>query len=220
MLDIKYIRENPELVKQNCKNRLSKADVDALLATDKELREVKTRLEELRAKRNAGSKVKPTPEMIVEIKQLGEEIKKLEADLEPLEVEYRKIWMAVPNVTHPDVVISEDEDENPVLSIHGEPTKFDFEPMDHVQLAEKNDLIDFDRATKVSGAKFYYLKNGVALLEFALIQYALTVAMRHGFIPFSTPDLAKREILEGLGFNPRGESTNIYNVADTDLCLV
>lgn len=196
MLDIKIIRENPELVKQNCKNRLSKADIDALLATDKELRVVKTRLEELRAKRNAGSKTKPTPEMIVEIKQIGEEIKKLEAALEPLETEHKKLWMAVPNMTHPEVVVSDDEDANPVLEIHGEPTKFDFEPLDHVELAEKGDLIDFDRATKVSGAKFYYLKNGVALLEFALIQYALDVAMRHGFIPFSTPDLAKREVLE------------------------
>jgi seryl-tRNA synthetase len=196
MLDIKIIRENPELIKQNCKNRLSKADIDALLATDKELRAVKTRLEELRAKRNAGSKTKPTPEMIAEIREIGEEIKKLETDLEPLEAEFKKLWMAVPNMTHPDVVVSDDEDANPVLEIHGEPTKFDFEPLDHVQLAEKSDLIDFDRATKVSGAKFYYLKNGVALLEFALIQYALDVAMRHGFIPFSTPDLAKREVLE------------------------
>ena len=220
MLDIKFIRENAELVKQNCKNRLSNADVDALLTVDKELRGTKTRLEELRAKRNAGSKTKPTPEMIAEIKLIGEEIKKLEATLEPLELDFKKLWMAVPNMTHPDVVVSDDEDANPILEMHGEPTKFDFEPLDHVQLAEKGDLIDFDRATKVSGAKFYYLKNGVALLEFALIQYALDVAMRHGFIPFSTPDLAKREVLEGLGFNPRGESTQVYNIEGSDLCLV
>jgi len=126
MLDIKIIRENPELVKQNCKNRLSKADIDALLAADKQVRETKTRLEELRAKRNAGSKVKPTPEMIAEIKQIGEEIKKLEANLEPLETEFRRLWMMVPNMTHPDVVVSDDEDANPVLEVHGEPTKFDF----------------------------------------------------------------------------------------------
>jgi seryl-tRNA synthetase len=196
MLDIKYIRENPDLVRQNCKNRLSKADVDALLATDKKLREHKARLEELRAKRNAGSKTKPTPEMIAEIKLIGEEIKKLETEQEPLESKFNRLWMMVPNMTHPEVAISDDEDANPVLEIHGEPTKFAFPPLDHVELALKNDLIDFDRATKVSGAKFYYLKNGVALLEFALIQYALSVAMRHGFIPFSTPDLAKREVLE------------------------
>ena len=85
MLDIKFIRENPELIKQNCKNRLSKVDIDTLLVTDKKLREVKTQLEELRAKRNSGSKIKPTPEMIREIKLIGEEIKKLEMELEPLE---------------------------------------------------------------------------------------------------------------------------------------
>ena len=220
MLDIKFIRENPELVEQNCKNRLSKADIPALLAADKSVRETKTRLEELRAKRNAGSKTKPTPEMIAEIKKIGEEIKTLESGLEPLEAEFKRLWMMVPNMTHPDVVVSDDEDANPILEIHGEPTKFDFTPLDQVELAEKNDLIDFDRATKVSGAKFYYLKNGLAKLEFALIQYALDTAMKHGFIPFSTPDLAKREVLEGLGFNPRGESTQIYNIENSDLCLV
>ncbi|NLC30606.1 MAG: serine--tRNA ligase, partial [Candidatus Moranbacteria bacterium] len=82
------------------------------------------------------------------------------------------------------------------------------------------DLVDFERATKVSGAKFYYLKNELALMEFALIQYALEIATKKGFTPFSTPDLAKREVLEGLGFNPRGESTQVYNVENSDLCLV
>jgi len=89
-----------------------------------------------------------------------------------------------------------------------------------VALAENLDLIDFERATKVSGAKFYYFKNELVLIETALIQYALDVAIKNGFIPFSTPDLAKREVLEGLGFNPRGESTQIYNVEGTDLSLI
>ncbi|MFA4871553.1 MAG: serine--tRNA ligase [Patescibacteria group bacterium] len=220
MLDIKFIRENAELVKENCKNRLAKVDIDKLLEVDTKRREMELKISEWRAKRNEVSKIKPSPEQIAEMKQVGEEIKKLEADIVPIEEKFRNLWLQVPNITHPDVIVSQNEEDNPVLDTYKEPTKFDFEPLDHVQLAEKLDLIDFDRATKVSGAKFYYLKNELVLLEFALIQYALNTVTKHGFIPFSTPDLAKQEILEGLGFNPRGESTQIYNIENSDLSLI
>lgn len=220
MLDLKIIRENPDKIKENCKNRLVEVDIDKLLELDEKRREVVAKIDELRGQRNASSKTKPTPEIIEKMKSVGEEIKALEAQIEPLEGELRELWLKVPNLTHPDVVVSSNEEDNPVLEVAKEPNKFDFTPLDHVQLGEKLDLIDFDRATKVSGAKFYYLKNELAVLEFALIQYALETARKHGFIPFSTPDLAKVEVLEGLGFNPRGESTQVYNVADSDLCLV
>lgn len=220
MLDIKFIRENVQLIKENCKNRLSNVDIDAFLELDKEIRELEVNLDGLRAKRNATSKTKPTPEQIEEMKKVGDEIKMIEEKLIPLKEKFREIWLSIPNLTHPEVVVSLDEDDNPVLDTFLEPTKFNFEPKDHVELAEINDLIEFERATKVSGAKFYYLKNELALMEFALIQYALEIAMKKGFIPFSTPDLAKREVLEGLGFNPRGESTQVYNISDSDLCLV
>jgi len=220
MLDIKYIRENVQEVKNNTENRLAKVDIDRLLELDSQRRELDEKIGELRAKRNAGSKGKPSPEQIEEMKMVGEEIKKLEEQQIPVNEEYKTLLLQVPNITHPDVVVSKNEDDNPVLDIFGDPTKFDFEPKDHVELAEALDLIDFERATKVSGAKFYYLKNELALLEFALIQYALNTAVKRGFTPFSTPDLAKQEILEGLGFNPRGESTQIYNINDSDLSLI
>lgn len=220
MLDIKYIREHKEEVKQNSANRLADVDIDKLLAVDEKRRNLLQKQEELQASRNAASKTKPTPEIIAKMKGIGEEIKKIEAELEPVNAEFRELWYKVPNLTHPEVKVSSNEDDNPVVSTSLEPTKFDFTPLDHEELARKMDLIDFDRATKVSGAKFYYLKNELAVLEFALIQYALETAMKHGFIPFSTPDLAKREVLEGLGFNPRGESTQVYNVENSDLCLI
>jgi len=220
MLDIKFIRENIELVRENIRNRLAQVDVDRLLELDQKKREVETEIEGLRAKRNQASKTKPTPETIEEMKKVGAQIATLEKEIEPIEKEFRELWLKVPNLTHPDVKVSSNEDDNPVLETFLEPTKFDFEPLDHVQLAEKLDLIDFERATKVSGAKFYYLKNELALLEFALIQYALETTIKQGFVPFSTPDLAKREVLEGLGFNPRGEATNVYNVENTDLSLI
>lgn len=220
MLDIKFIRENADLIKENSKNRLSKADIDSFLELDEEIREKVLKLDDLRAQRNLTSKTKPTAEEIEKMKRVGEEIKTIEEALIPLRQKHREIWLAIPNLTHPEVAVSLDEDDNPVLDTFLEPTNFDFTPRDHVELAEINDLIDFERATKVSGAKFYYLKNELALIEFALIQYALEIAVKKGFTPFSTPDLAKREVLEGLGFNPRGESTQVYNVENSDLCLV
>jgi len=220
MLDIKFIIENQELVKQNCINRLSKVDVDLLLSKYEERLSVLKKLESLQAERNKNSKTKPTPEIIEEIKKINIEIEELQPKLNVLESEVKELLLQVPNMTHKDVLVSLDEDENPVLEIVGEPTKFDFISKDHVELAESLDLIDFDRGTKVAGAKFYYLKNELALMEFALTQYALEICVNKGFIPFTTPDLAKREILEGLGFQPRGESTQIYSIENTDLCLV
>lgn len=220
MLDIKFIRENIDLVKRNSKNRKAGVDIDKLLELDKKRRAIEMKVEELRAKRNIISKTKPNPEQIKEMRGVGEEIKRLEEEQAPINEIFRELLLAVPNLTHPEVLVSHDEDNNPVLSVFGKPAKFDFRPLDHVELAGKLDLIDFERATKVSGAKFYYLKNELALLELALVQYALNIAMKHGFKPFLTPDLAKREVLEGLGFNPRGESTQVYNVENSDLSLI
>lgn len=220
MLDIKFIRENKELVKTNSKNRLADVDIDKLLDLDEKRRELRTKIEELQAKRNASSKTRPTPEIITEMKKIGEDIKAFENELEPIEISFKELWYKVPNLTHKDVKVSEDEDDNPVIETFLEPTKFDFQPLDHEELAKKMDLVDFDRATKVSGAKFYYLKNELAFLENALVRYAFDVTSSHGFTPFSTPDLAKREVLEGLGFSPRGESTQIYNIENSDLSLI
>jgi len=220
MLDIKYIREHAEEVQQNCKNRLVEVDIKKLLALDEANRKLETEIGDLRAERNANSKSKPTPEIIERMKNIGAEIKAKEDQQKEIEPELTKLLMSVPNLTHPDVHVSDNEDDNPVVDTFLEASKFNFPALDHVQLAEINDLIDFDRATKVSGAKFYYLKNELALLEFALIQYALSTVIKYGFTPMITPDLAKREVLEGLGFNPRGESTQVYNVENSDLCLI
>lgn len=220
MLDIKFIRENTDLIKQNVINRGVKVDVLEFLRLDEERRELETSIDALRAERNLASKTKPTPEIIEQMKKIGERIKNGEAKLAALIPEYQELLHQIPNLTHPEVKVSGDENDNPVLETCGRPTKFKFTPLDHVQLAEKLDLIDFERGAKVSGAKFYYLKNEAALLELALIQYALDICLKHGYTPFITPDLAKQEILTGLGFNPRGESTQVYNIANTDLSLI
>lgn len=218
MLDIKYIRENPEEIRKNTKNRLANVDIDELLKIDARRIELIQDVDELRSKLNL--KGKPTEQELAELKEIKEKEDKLSKQLNEIELHFNEMLQKVPNLTHPDVKVSDDEDDNSIIEVVKEPKKFDFEAKDHVELATKLDLIDFDRATKIAGAKFYYLKNELALLEFALIQYALEITVKKGFIPFSTPDVAKKEVLEGLGFNPRGESTQVYNLENTDLSLV
>ena len=220
MLDIKFIRENPEVVKENCKNRLVDVDIDRLLDLDKRRRELTAEIDSMRSKRKAGSKTKPSEKEIEEIKALNKEIKRLSDERELITGEYDELLFRVPNLTHKDVRVSQNEEDNPVIGAYKEPTKFDFKPLDHVEISKNLDLIDFERAAKVTGAKFYYLRNELALMDIALIQYAFEVLLKHGYTPFITPDLAKKEILEGLGFNPRGESTQVYNIENTDLSLI
>ncbi len=220
MLDIKYVRENPEEVKQNAKNRGAVADVDKLLELDNKRREMITKIDELRAKRNTGSKGKPSEKEIAEMKKTREKVLEMESELENIKEEFNELLYQLPNITHPEVKVSDDEDDNPVLEQIGEIPKFDFKPLDHVQLAKKHDIIDFEKGTQVAGSKFYYLKNEAALLEFALIQFALEKLTSKGFTPFVTPDMAKSDVVRSMGFNPRGESTQVYNVEDTDLSLI
>ena len=112
------------------------------------------------------------------------------------------------------------EEDFELLHTSGEPTRFDFEARDHIALAEQHAMVDFETAARVTGTKFYYLKNAAVLLELALQRFAIDTVMQYGFVPHTTPDLARPEILEGTGFNPRGEETQIYSIENADLCLV
>ena len=102
----------------------------------------------------------------------------------------------------------------------GEPRKFNFKAKDHVELGESLDILDFDTGAKVSGQKFYYIKNQGVILQMALERFAMDIVLKHGFTPFITPDVAREEILSGIGFNPRGEESNIYTLEGTGTCLV
>lgn len=226
MLDIKFIRENKEAVQKNCQNRNVKCDIDGLLLLDEKRKNALQYVEQLQAEKNklneliksAGDNERKS--LIDQGKATNEKTDYAKKELEQILAQYDLLLSQIPNMTHPEVKVSDDEDDNPVLEIVKEPAKFDFKPLDHVQIAENLDLIDFERGTKVSGAKFYYLKNELVFLEQALINYALEIATKYGFVPFVTPDLAKREVLEGLGFNPRGNETQIYNIENSDLSLI
>jgi seryl-tRNA synthetase len=219
MLDIKFIRENKELVKQNCQNRnVKKLDIDRLIAVD-ELRRVKMgEVEELRASRKAGSKGKPTSEEIEHMRALGETIKQKETELEKIVAEFNDLMMQVPNLTHPETPVGGEEDFK-VLEEKPAP-EFSFAPKDHEELLTNLNMIDFERGTKVAGAKFYFAKNDLVRLNQALINYGMDIATAHGFELMETPDLAKQDILRGIGFNPRGDETQIYSVENTDLSLI
>ena len=238
MLDIKYIREHAEEVKKNCENRGVKVDIDRLLELDEKRRAKKTEVDNLRSTRNQGSKsLSPSPspsqadgnepvqedkerlEKIAKMRQVGDQIASLEKDLETIEAEYLILLKAVPNLTHPDTPIGGDSDFK-VLTTVGKVPDFKFEAKDHEELMLALDVIDFERGTKTSGAKFYFTKNELVLLNNALIQYGIDILRKHGFVVMETPDLVKNEILSGVGFAPRGPESNTYATEEGDLSLI
>lgn len=220
MLDIKFIRENKDLIIKNSQDRLSTVQIDTLLRADEKYRHLIGQIEELRAKRNQGSKNKPSPAEIAAMKNVGDLISSLEEEVRVVESEVHQLLLSVPNLTHGDVKRSDNEEDNPVLETIGKIPEFNFIPKDHVELSESLDLVDFERGTKVAGAKFYYLKNELARMSLALNQYVLDIVMKHGFKFMITPDVARNSIIEGLGFNPRGESSQVYQLENQDLGLV
>jgi seryl-tRNA synthetase len=158
--------------------------------------------------------------LVEEGKKLKESIAAAEAELAGTETKLEKEARKIPNMAHLYAPIGKEDKDNLEVKRVGEAPKFDFEPLDHVTLGQNLDLIDFDSATKVSGIKFYYLKNEGVFLELGLVRYALDILQKKGFTPFITPDLAREEILEGIGFNPRGEESNVYAISGEDTCLV
>lgn len=227
MLDLKFIRDNIEAVRANIADRYMDADADAVVRLADERAAAIQALEDKRRRRNevaAAMKGKlgdaERQALIDEGKALKESIAGLEERLAAVEAELKEAHAKIPNMAHPEAPRGKEDKDNLEVKRVGEPTRFDFEPKDHVALGQALDILDFDTATKVTGTKFYYLKNEGVLLEMALTRYAVDKLMARGFMPFSTPDLAKTEILEGIGFNPRGAESNVYRLADEDLCLI
>jgi seryl-tRNA synthetase len=224
MLDIRFIRENLEAVRESCRVRRMEVDLDRLMDLDVRRRDLETELNDVRRQRNELAKSMKGRKPSAEERALGKELKEregpLEAELKDVSLEHEAIHAEVPSMAHPDVPIGNGEEDNVELRRWREPTRFDFTPLDHVALVEKHDLIDFDAGAKVAGQKFYFLKNEMVLLEQAMIRFALDLLRERGFTLLSTPDLARTEIAAGMGFNPRGEETQVYSIADHDLVLV
>lgn len=227
MLDYKFIKDNLEAVKENIKNRNMTADADIVVKLYDERTSMVTELQALQQKRNENAQSMKQKldndkrqELIAAGKAIKEEIATLEAKLKETEEQLEEAARQIPNMVHPETPIGKLDTENLEVKVSGTPRKFDFEPKDHVQIAETLDILDFDRGTKVSGPKFYYLKNEAVFLEQALIMYALNTLRKHGFEMFITPDVAKEEVLKGIGFNPRGNESNVYTIEEEGTCLV
>ena len=229
MLDIKLIREDPERVRHSVVERKldpEKVDLDGLLQVDADWRKAQGKVDELRARRNSiSSSIKKLAAderkaAIDEVKGLKGELAALEETQARLAVERDQLLRLMPNFLDPATPQGGTDEENEELSRWGDPPELGFEARDHLELGRITDTIDFETAAKVTGANFYYLKNEAALLEFALCQYAASVLLPHGFVPMSTPDLARDEVLEGIGFAPRGPETQVYSIEKTDLSLV
>jgi len=227
MLDYRFIKENLQAVKENIKNRNMTADADLVVKLYDERTALTTKLQNLQQKRNANAAsmkqkldAETRQKYIEEGKALKDEIAQAQKELEEKEQLLDEAARKIPNMANPEVPIGKVDTENLEVKKVGTPRKFDFKPKDHVQLGEALGLIDFDRGTKVSGPKFYYLKNEAVFLEQALIMYALNILRKHNFTTFITPDVAKQEILQGIGFNPRGNESNVYCIEDEGTCLV
>ncbi|MBR3143701.1 serine--tRNA ligase [Candidatus Saccharibacteria bacterium] len=221
MLDVKFIRENQALVEKSTREKGYKTDIKALLKLDDERKNALAKVEELRARRNEISSQmkggKPAPELIAEGKKIKEDLANEEQELDKLQGELTEMLKKVPNVIFDDVPLGGEECSVEIKK-WGEPHKTG---VDHLDYAVSRDWVDFERGAKVAGAKFYYLKDGLALLENALLQYGLSIVLKHGFTFMTVPDMVSSRVLEGCGFNPRtSEQSDEYYIEGEDLAMI
>jgi len=224
MLDIKYIRENAEKIKEAAKNKNIDLNVDELLAVDDKRRALQLQIDETRAKRNkladAGKSGKPGKEQIEEGKALKNKVAELEVELKSVQEKYLGLMVRVPTIPSADTPVGKNSEENIEAGKWGKMPEFKFKPKTHIEIAEDLDLIDFDKGAKVAGYRGYYLKGAGAQLQMALMMYALNKMAEKGYKPFIPPTLVKEFALFGSGYfkgteyNP--EIDEIYQVATSD----
>src|SRR5829696_494185 len=227
MLDLRFVRENPEAVKENCANRGVEVDVDLVVNLADRRSELIQELNQLRRRQNEMARsvgqerdLEKREGLIAESRRMKKLIPESEAELAAVEGRLREEVLKIPNMTHSDAPIGKDDTENVEIRREGEIPNFGFEPKDHVELGELSGTIDFEAGTKVAGSKFYFLRGDAVLLELGLVRYALDNLTERSYEPMITPDLARDEVLVGTGFIPRGPETQIYSIEDSDLSLI
>ena len=222
MLDINFIRNNKELVEHSIKEKMYKnVNLDEVLALDDQRKALLQQVEALRKERNDNTAKmkngKPSDELIAKGKEIKEKLSTLEADLSDFEKELNTKLKTVPNVIFDDVPLG-DESASVEVKKWGECKTTG---VDHLDYAISRDWVDFERGAKVAGAKFYYVKGGLALLENALIQFGIKKIVEHGFTLMDVPDLVNSRVLEGTGFAPRSsEQSDEYYIEGEDLALI
>ncbi len=227
MLDRKYVLENVEAVKSNCLQRGASADIDRIVALELQRRAKLAEAEDWNRQANAVSAQigKVPPQEREEFKEKGRVLRahkeQAQKDHDALDREIDGLLSRVPNMTHPSAPVGSDDHSNLEIARGSTPIpSFDFKPKDHLELGAIHDMIDFEAGARVAGAGFYFLKRDAVLLDLALQQFSLSLLIRKGFVPITTPDVASTEILHGIGFIPRGPETQIYSIENTELNLV
>ncbi|EQC45525.1 serine--tRNA ligase [Bacteriovorax sp. Seq25_V] len=224
MLDIKFLRENTELMKKVIENKRIGLDLDELLKIDSELLELGKELQELQTQRNVTSKKIPTaspderPALIEAGKEIGNKIKDIQPRVSELEESLKQLMYLVPQIPSSKAPLGKDDSDNVEVKKHGDLPKFDFEPLDHVQILEKQNWAEFEKVAKVCGSRSYSLRNEMVLLEMALHRMALDKLLDKGFTLVSAPSMAREQALFGTGHFPTGRD-QAYYVPEHDIYL-
>lgn len=225
MLDIKFIREHKDLVKEGARKKHMDVDVDRLIEVDDKRRELLSSIEEKRAEQNTASQniageqdEQKRNEMITRMKTLKEELQKEEEQMQEIMQEWQQLMVQVPNIPDVSVPEGESDEENQELRRVGEPPQFSFAPKSHIELMREHDMADFERGSKVAGFRGYFLKNAATRLIFAIWQMTYDQFMQKGeFVPMLAPSLIRREPFLGTGYLPQSEE-DLYKTQD-DLYL-
>ncbi len=226
MIDIKLFRENPNFFRDAARAKHVEIDLERILELDRRVRTLKSETENISAQKNEASKRIPKAskeeraQMIEEMRMIDAKAEKLQSELSPIDEELTELLYKIPNPSLPDVKVGEDETENEVVKEVGEKTVFSFEPKDHLTLGEGLGIIDVERAAKAAGSRFNYYVGDGALLAFALVQHAMSVAMKHGFTPMLVPQLVSAKVMRAMGYLEHGGHDEIYYLPKDNLYLV
>jgi seryl-tRNA synthetase len=224
MIDIKQIRENPEIFKNACKAKIFYVDIDRLIELDSQLRKAKTRLQEIITEKNSLGKSIPKlsgdekQKILNKLGELKNEEAAIDEQIKNLQPEFDELMLQVPQPADDDVPFGKDDTENVEIARWGEIRKFDFEPKDHVQLGLALDIIDIERAVRLAGTRNYFLKGAGAMLHWAILRFAMDFMIQKGYVPFSVPMLMRNEVMAGTGYYP-GSEEQTYRMERDELNL-
>jgi seryl-tRNA synthetase len=223
MIDIQFVRDNPELVAEKAKQKGYEVDIQQLLGFDIKRRELLQQVEDLRRNRNEIAESlkgqRPSEEQIAKGREVKDRLTTLEHQYASIEKEFQDLLEVVPNITPDDTPLG-GEEANKLEKKWGEAGPKDFEVIDHLTWGERKGLIDFERGAKVAGNKFYFLKGALAELDLAVLQLGMQLAIKHGFTPMLVPHMVNTRIATGTGYLPRGEERQIYKIEGEDLNLI
>ncbi|MFH1894779.1 MAG: serine--tRNA ligase [Patescibacteria group bacterium] len=227
MLDIKFIRDNPEIIKEGVKNKGVDVDIDRFLEVDKKRREIIQAIEDMRAQKNKASKeipqmkdIQEREKIILQMRELDINSDRLDGEFKKLETEFGELLMEIPNIPSENVPVGKNDLGNIEIKQVGKKTEFNFQLKDYLALGEEFDLIDVKRAAKTSGTRFGFLKREAVLLEFALINFTFENLIKKGFIPVLPPVMLKEKMARGTGYFESADKGEAYFLSDDNLYLV